>query len=222
MHSRQPVISMFYLFCLASCEQVDVGVSWYILDNQLTASSELNASTPAKNGRLNFVAGSSWCASMSDSSPYLQIDLQIPYIICAVSTQGNSQGSQWVESYTLQSSTEGTTWTDYEENGQVKVVRFKGAYIKCPAYHFKKEKRFFRECFCKKRRPLLTTLLRIRTHFLLHEARRSTIRFSPLNGMLVCSKVIPSEIRCTCILRWKKLQACKGAKFVINGSNAMW
>ena len=112
----------FILVCLASCEQVDVGVSWYILDNQLTASSELNASTPAKNGRLNFVAGSSWCASTSDSSPYLQIDLRIPHIICAVSTQGNSQGSQWVKSYTLQSSTDGTTWTGYEENGQVKVV----------------------------------------------------------------------------------------------------
>ena len=101
-------------------------MSWYILDNQLKASSELNANTPAKNGRLKFVAGSSWCASTSDSSPYLQIDLRIPHIICAVSTQGNSQGSQWVKSYTLQSSTDGTTWTGYEENGQVKVVEVKG------------------------------------------------------------------------------------------------
>ena len=123
-------------------------MSWYILDNQLTASSELNANTPAKNGRLNFVAGSSWCASTSDSSPYLQIDLQIPHIICAVSTQGNSQGSQWVESYTLQSSTDGTTWTDYKENGQVKVLRFKDAlYLNALAHHFKREKRFFFRVF---------------------------------------------------------------------------
>ena len=122
----------FILFYLASCEQVDVGVSWYILDHQLNASSELNANTPAKNGRLNFVAGSSWCASTSDTSPYLQVDLQIPYIICAVSTQGNSQGSQWVESYTLQSSTNGTTWTDYKENGKVKVVEDKGCIYQWP------------------------------------------------------------------------------------------
>ena len=122
----------FILFYLASCEQVDVGVSWYILDHQLNASSELNANTPAKNGRLNFVAGSSWCASTSDTSPYLQVDLRIPYIICAVSTQGNSQGSQWVESYTLQSSTNGTTWTDYKENGQVKVVEDKGCIYQWP------------------------------------------------------------------------------------------
>ena len=123
-------------------------MSWYILDNQLNASSELNASTPAKNGRLNFVAGSSWCASTSDSSPYLQIDLRIPHIICGVSTQGNSQGSEWVESYSLQSSTDGTTWTDYEENGQVKVVEVKGCIcINGLAHHFKKEKCFCREFF---------------------------------------------------------------------------
>ena len=138
-------------------------MSWYIHDNQLKASSELNASTPAKNGRLKFVAGSSWCASTSDSSPYLQIDLQIPYIICAVSTQGNSQGSQWVESYTLQSSTDGTTWTDYEENGQVKVAEVKGWYINGPAHHFKKEKCFFSvSFFAKKKWSPPTTLLRIR------------------------------------------------------------
>ena len=34
-----------------------------------------------------------------------------------------------MESYTLQSSTDGTTWTDYKENGQVKVVEVKGCII---------------------------------------------------------------------------------------------
>ena len=107
---------------LASCEQAAVGLAdRYILDSQLTASSELNANTPPKNGRLNYTAGSSWCASTSDSNPYLQIDLQTLHIICAVSTQGNSQADQWVETYTLKSSADGTTWTDYEEDGQVKV-----------------------------------------------------------------------------------------------------
>jgi len=111
----------------ASCEQADVGLAdGYILDNQLTASSELNANTSAKNGRLNYTAGSSWCASTSDGNPYLQIDLQTLHIICAVSTQGNSQADQWVETYTLKSSTDGTTWTDYNENGQVRS--FNGNY----------------------------------------------------------------------------------------------
>ena len=90
-----------------------------IPDGRITASSS-NAS--AKNGRLNYALGASWCADKSDSNPYLQIDLQTLHIICAVSTQGNSQADQWVKTYTLQLSTDGTTWTDYKQLGeQVKV-----------------------------------------------------------------------------------------------------
>ncbi|CAH3147943.1 unnamed protein product, partial [Porites lobata] len=105
--------------CEEWCENNAVGLAiGQIMDNQLTASSE---AAQAKNGRLNFTAGSSWCASTNDSNPYLEIDLEAVHIICAVSTQGNAQGSQWVETYFLQSSTDGITWTDYEEDGQIKV-----------------------------------------------------------------------------------------------------
>ena len=93
-----------------------------IPDGKITASSQLNSNPPAKNGRLNFTSGSSWCAATSDTNPYLQIDLQTLHIICAVSTQGNSQADQWVTNYKLQSSTDGSTWTNYTEIGQVKVA----------------------------------------------------------------------------------------------------
>ena len=93
----------------------------YILDRDITSSSVQNTSTPAKNARLNYIEGSAWCAAENDSKPYLQIDLGRLYIICAVSTQGNSQGEQWVTTYTLQLSKDGTTWTDYQEEGKVKV-----------------------------------------------------------------------------------------------------
>ena len=94
-----------------------------IPDSNITASSTLNPATPAKNGRLNLAAGSSWCAATNDSNPYLEIDLQTLHFICAVSTQGNSQAHEWVETYTLQTSTDGTTWTDYTDDaGQVKVT----------------------------------------------------------------------------------------------------
>ena len=93
-----------------------------ISDGNITASSIQNASTPAKNGRLNYTSGSSWCARPSDTNPYLQIDLQALYIICAVSTQGNSQADQWVKNYTLQFSNDGTTWMVYREGGQIKVT----------------------------------------------------------------------------------------------------
>ena len=90
-----------------------------ILDTGINASS---SSTPAKNGRLNYVSGSSWCARTGDSNPYLQIDLETLHIICAVSTQGNSLADQWVKTYTLQLFIDGTTWTNYKElGGQAKV-----------------------------------------------------------------------------------------------------
>ena len=92
-----------------------------IPDIWLTSSSTLNANTPAKNARLNYIAGSSWCASLSDNYPYLEIDLQILHIICAVSTQGNHQADHWVKTFSLQSSTDGITWTNYTEDDQVSI-----------------------------------------------------------------------------------------------------
>ena len=108
-----------------------------IPDSNITASSTLNSGTLAKNGRLNFAAGSSWCAATGDSNPYLQIDLQTLHFICAVSTQGNSQADEWVETYTIQTSTDGTNWTDYTDDaGQVKVTYFTLlAQVSSPFYH---------------------------------------------------------------------------------------
>ncbi|PFX11764.1 Neuropilin-2 [Stylophora pistillata] len=103
------------------CVQNDLGMEGRnIPDSRITASS---SRTPAENGRLNYVLGAPWCAETNDTSPYLQIDLQTLHIICAVSTQGNSKADQWVKNYTLQISTDGTTWTDYMEGGQVKFMR---------------------------------------------------------------------------------------------------
>ncbi|PFX30133.1 Neuropilin-1 [Stylophora pistillata] len=108
---------------LGVCIDLDLGVgNGIIQDGRITTSSVHNATTPAKNGRLNYTSGSSWCAGTSDTNPYLQIDLQTLHIICAVSTQGNSQADQWVKNYTLQLSTNGTTWTDYKEGGKAKVL----------------------------------------------------------------------------------------------------
>ena len=93
-----------------------------IPDSNITANSVYNGSTPAKNGQLNFASGSSWCGRASEANPYLQIDLQTLHIICAVSTQGNSHADQWVTNYTLETSRDGSTWTQYKEDGQVKVA----------------------------------------------------------------------------------------------------
>ena len=110
---------------------MDLGIgSGSIPDDRITASSVQSARTPAKNGRVNNTAGSSWCADASDPSPYLQIDLQTLHIICAVSTQGNSRVDEWVETYTLQSSKDGLVWTNYNAGAcQVQVNSVETVYI---------------------------------------------------------------------------------------------
>ncbi|XP_022805723.1 neuropilin-2-like [Stylophora pistillata] len=107
-----------------ACVDLDLGMGRETIpNNDITASTVQSVDTPAQNGRLNYTSGSSWCAGTSETNPYLQIDLQTLHIICAVSSQGNSQADQWVKNYTLQFSMNGTTWMDYKEGGQIKVLR---------------------------------------------------------------------------------------------------
>ena len=99
------------------CIDLDLGIgSGKIPDNNITASSEISE---AKNGRLNEIKA--WCASTGDANPYLQVHLETIHIVCAVSTQGNPNADQWIETYTIQVSTDGTTWTNYKEHDQNKV-----------------------------------------------------------------------------------------------------
>ena len=90
-----------------------------ILNERITASSA-DFRFPASFGRLNDVRGS-WCIRWGTANNYLQIDLQSLHVICAVSTQGDRAGYWLVKNYTLQSSIDNKRWTDYKENGLVKV-----------------------------------------------------------------------------------------------------
>ena len=89
-----------------------------IPDERITVSS-VDSRFPASFGRLNDARGS-WCAGYLGNI-YLQIDLQSLHVICAVSTQGKNGYTDWVKKYTLQLSTDNKRWTDYKENGLVKV-----------------------------------------------------------------------------------------------------
>ena len=105
------------------CNDLDLGMeSKSIKDAQIT-SSTADSGRPATNGRLGFVAGDAWCAATGDNTPHLQVDLETLHVICAVSTQGNSKSAEWVKTYQLQSSTDGTNWEEYQEGGQVKVIK---------------------------------------------------------------------------------------------------
>ena len=94
-----------------------------LIPNERITASSVNPGGSTSFGRLNDVRGS-WSAFYMDNNKYLQIDLQSLHVICAVSTQGNGNYrgySWWVKKYTLQSSIDNKTWTDYKENGLVKV-----------------------------------------------------------------------------------------------------
>ena len=96
------------------------------MENGLIPNERITASInhpvcPASFGRLNDVRGS-WCTGSGTYTGYLQIDLQSLYVICAVSTQGGEVYNRgWVKKYTLKSYTDNKGWTDYKENGLVKV-----------------------------------------------------------------------------------------------------
>ena len=110
-------VFFFFFRYQGDCIDLDLGIgSGKIPDNNINASSGVSE---AKNGRLNEMKA--WCASSGDAKPYLQIDLETIHIVCAVSTQGNPNADQWIETYTIQVSTDGTTWKDYKEHRQNKV-----------------------------------------------------------------------------------------------------
>ena len=80
-----------------------------ITDEQITASSEVNAVHSAKHGRLHFQeiknrAAGAWVANANDDNQWLQIDLIGQYIVTRVATQGrnSSRFQQWVTRYKLQ------------------------------------------------------------------------------------------------------------------------
>jgi len=91
----------------------------YVSDSQMTASS-VYLQYYAYKGRLNGPLG--WCQKSSSitNSDYLQIDMKKLRYVCAVSTQGKKNGS-WVTSYKLKFSSDGVTFTTYQENNADKV-----------------------------------------------------------------------------------------------------
>ncbi|XP_068676912.1 neuropilin-2-like [Montipora foliosa] len=110
------------LHCVwGDCIDWDLGMENGLIPNERITASSAYLNRPASFARLNGVRGT-WCALRKNRyNGYLQIDLQSLHVICAVSTQGGGIFRNWVKKYTLQSSTDNKRWTDYKENGLVKI-----------------------------------------------------------------------------------------------------
>lgn len=108
------------LDCLAS---LGVSTSRGIPDSDITASSQFNSQHAPSGGRLNYQAQinsvgvttqiGGWAASQNNKDQYLQIKFSKITQITGVATQGRSDADQWVKSYKLQYSSDGSSWTDY-------------------------------------------------------------------------------------------------------------
>ncbi|KAL9978622.1 hypothetical protein ACROYT_G016159 [Oculina patagonica] len=98
-----------------------------VQDSAITASTIYSGSYAAKFGRLNLVAASgnagAWCAKTSDVNQWLQIDLRTPTTVTKVATQGRQDDSQWVTSYSLSYSLNGSFWVQYILRGKKKIFR---------------------------------------------------------------------------------------------------
>ena len=112
---------MCFVLVPGPCTAIGVAEDIYdIPDDQMTATS-IYRQYYSYQGRLNGESG--WCAGSKEiTDDYLQVDMGAEYLLCAVATQGRSTGS-WVTSYKLSLSTDGVTWTTYQEEGVDKVLK---------------------------------------------------------------------------------------------------
>ena len=94
-----------------------------ITDEQISASSQLDANHATSKGRLKLQAasnnGGSWSAFTIDVNQWLQVDLgNQETMVTRVATQGSNAKSQWVTRYKLQHSHDGFKFQYYSEPGQ--------------------------------------------------------------------------------------------------------
>ena len=113
-----------YFIKYSECQK-DLGMeSGEISDRQITASSQLDASHAAIQGRLNLKASgnkaASWSAVSNNPSQWLEVDLGSPNTkVTGVATQGRNYPPQWVTKYKLQFSNGGVIFNYYTDPRQI-------------------------------------------------------------------------------------------------------
>ena len=121
--------SVAIIFCFPACQPVGIADINTIPDDRITASTMLRHPWPyllgfqPYYGRLNGKRGlfKAWCTkTKNDRTDYLQVDMGAVRSVCAVATQGGT-GGQWITSFKLKLSLDGTTFNYYMEDNAVKV-----------------------------------------------------------------------------------------------------
>ncbi|XP_078382904.1 lactadherin-like isoform X1 [Oculina patagonica] len=91
-------------------------------DKYITASSQYGVDYQPAYGRLNGNRGDGWCAKEANrNDDWLQVDFGIVTEVCAVASQGDRNGNEWVTDFKLSYSSDGKVWTPYKDANGVEV-----------------------------------------------------------------------------------------------------
>ncbi|XP_033118606.1 lactadherin-like, partial [Anneissia japonica] len=118
------LLLFYFLYDLCLALGIEDGT---IPSDQLTASSEYSSQNlGAHRGRLNTVrdgdAYGAWAAATNDPDQWIQADLGSVKRVVGVITQGRSDGNQWVKTYKVTYSTDGSIFTPVlGSSGQVEI-----------------------------------------------------------------------------------------------------
>ena len=105
---------------------VGVSNSSIILDSFMRAKSHDKShgyNALPSYGRLNGARGNGWCAEINDKGQWLQVDLGKIIEVCAVATQGDINGNEWVIDFKLAySKSSDGRWQIYKDANDLEVV----------------------------------------------------------------------------------------------------
>ena len=129
VYLRNPCIFSLRSEYYATCLAIPIGVSdpKRIPDIQMTASSTHHeeARHQPEFGRLRGNRGNGWCSRKKDSNDeWLQIYFGDLFTVCRVDTQGDVNGAEWVTTFKLSFSTDGSSWFTYAYDNGTDVVRY--------------------------------------------------------------------------------------------------
>ncbi|KAM7428989.1 hypothetical protein ABFA07_020090 [Porites harrisoni] len=91
-----------------------------ISNAKITASSQYHSPYQSYHARLNSRSGS-WVPRTNNGYQWLQVDLGKKTEVTGIKTQGRYNTHQWVTSYRVSYSNDGSTFQTYKENNQDKV-----------------------------------------------------------------------------------------------------
>jgi hypothetical protein len=102
--------------------------SYAIKDAQLIASSvyvdNLSVYGPQR-ARLNYKDWNGWAAKDNNVNQWLQVKFANKTFVSGVATQGYNGHKEYVKTYQISISNDGSVWKPYKEDGQIKVSYFR-------------------------------------------------------------------------------------------------